>query len=153
MNRHCSRLALALRLRSHVKAQRESGSGLASLHKEKGESCDSPFGKLSLRLKDLASDRRIRGSSSRRRILTNHAGLVGVVVVRASRAGDGNGRNGVGVDTAGGVTGAGRIRKAVSALGAAGQNAVNQARSGRSGVVRRRSAEPDKLNVAVNPTL
>lgn len=93
-------------------------------------------------LKDLASDRRIRGTRSRRRILANHAGLVGEIIVRASRAGDGNGGKAVEVDAAGGVTGAGRIREGVSALRRyigggrplPGQNAINQTRRRRGGV-------------------
>ena len=76
-----------------------------------------------------ASNWRIRCLSGRRRILANHAGLVGEVVIGPRRTGDGNSRDGVRVDAVGGVTGSGRIGKAVSAFRAAGQNAVNETRS------------------------
>jgi hypothetical protein len=80
--------------------------GVSVPTKEKGESCDSPFGKGSLPREELATDWRIRGTSRGRRILTDHARLIGEVIVGARRGGDGNGINVVSVDAAGGVAGA-----------------------------------------------
>ena len=56
---------------------------------------------------ELASDRRIRGASSGGRVLTDHTRLVSVVVVGARRAGDGNAREGIGVDAPGGISSTG----------------------------------------------